>query len=85
MLNNIKFGYILLIANYLSIIIIGLLTKRKNKSTFNELKIDSTQKNSNFGTNLKFSIEGAVNTTLNVGAFVIIFSVVISIIKKDDV
>lgn len=82
MLNNIKFGYILLIANYLSIIIIGLLTKRKNKSTFNELKIDSTQKNSNFGTNLKFSIEGAVNTTLNVGAFVIIFSVIISIIKS---
>ena len=82
MLDNINFGYVLLIANYLSIIIIGLITKKSSKSLNNELINKPIYKESNFGINLKTSIEGAINTTLNVGAFVIIFSVIISIIKS---
>ena len=82
MLNNIKFGYILLIANYLSIIIIGLLTRKQSKTTNNIIINNKVEKETNFGLSLKTSIEGAINTTLNVGAFVIIFSVVISIIKS---
>lgn len=82
MLNNIRFGYILLIANYLSVLIIGLITKKQSKNLNNQVINNSTFKANNFGINLKTSIEGAINTTLNVGAFVIIFSVIISIIKS---
>ena len=81
-LNNIKLGYILLIANYLSVIIIGLITKKSSKNSNNQVINNSTFKVNNFGINLKTSIESAINTTLNVGAFVIIFSVIISIIKS---
>ena len=82
MLNNIKYGYILLIANYLSIIIIGILTKNSSKNMDKEFSNNILKKEMNFGINLKTSIESAINTTLNVGAFVIIFSVIISIIKS---
>lgn len=80
-LGDIKYGYILLIANYLSIILIGLFTRSKVKNlSKSEHKINSST--SSFGTNLKISIENAVSTTINVGAFVIIFSVIINIIKN---
>lgn len=82
-LGDIRYGYILLIANYLSIFLIGLFTrgKVKNLSTI-ENKI--TYSNYSFGTNLKTSIENAVSTTINVGAFVVIFSVIINIIKSSN-
>lgn len=82
MLNNIKFGYILLIANYLSSFIIGLITKKSSKNLKIQIENKIEFKEVNFGINLKSSIEGAINTTLNVGAFVIIFSVIINIIKS---
>ena len=82
MLNDIRYGYILLIANYLSTIIIGIITRNKK-----EIKNIPSKKvnfeNKAFGTNLKFAIEGALNTTLNISAFVILFSVIISIIKSN--
>lgn len=83
MLYNVKLGYILLIANYLSIIIVGFLTKKGSKNMYFTNKMKSTYKENPFGTNLKNSIEGAITTTINVGAFVIIFSVFISIIKSN--
>ncbi|VYT75325.1 sporulation integral membrane protein YlbJ [Clostridium tertium] len=82
MLNNVVYGYILLIANYLSIIIIGLITRRGthyNTMPDKNIKFE----NKPFGANLKFAIEGAINTTLNISAFVILFSVIISIIKSN--
>lgn len=83
MLNNIKYGYILLIANYLSSIIIGFITKKSSKSLKPQTEKKIPFKEDNFGTNLKNSIESAINTTLNVSAFVVIFSVIISIIKSN--
>ena len=83
MLNNIKYGYILLIANYLSSIIIGFITKKPSKNFKTQIDNGITFKESNLGTNLKSSIESAINTTLNVSAFVIIFSVIINIIKSN--
>lgn len=83
MLNDIKLGYILLIANYLSILIIGIFTKRKkykSQAILNEPKMS----NENFGANLRKSIDDALATTLNVGAFVVLFSVVIAIIKNNS-
>jgi len=83
MLSNPIYGYILLIANYLSIIIVGFLTKKKNAN----LNISSMSlppyKEKNFGAALKDSIESGISTTLNIAAFVIIFSVIISIIKDN--
>lgn len=82
MLGNQRFGYLLLIANYLSLIVIGLLTK--NKSTLNTREIKTTKsKSNNFGQSFKESIENALNTTLQIGGFIIIFSVLIGIIKNN--
>lgn len=85
MLGNIKYGFILLIANYLSPLIIGFFTK-KNTHEFNNsneypLKTGGSY---NFGVIIKTSIENAINTTLQVGAFVIIFSIIIGIIKNSS-
>lgn len=83
MLNDIRYGYILLIANYLSSFIIGFLIKSKGNSyshkNFSNPK--STISNS-FGSNLKTALENAINTTLNIFAFIILFSVIINIIKS---
>lgn len=83
MLNNIKYGYILLIANYLSSFIIGFLTKSKNN--YYKVKDFSKSKSNisnSFGINLKNALENAINTTLNIFAFIILFSVIINIIKS---
>lgn len=84
MLGNIKYGFILLLGNYLAPLIIGFFTK-KNTHEFNNsneypLKTDGSY---NFGIIIKTSIENAINTTLQVGAFVIIFSIIIGIIKNN--
>lgn len=83
MLYDVKLGYILLIANYFSIIIVGFLTRRNLKFNVSSSSLNNTYKELPFGVNLKNSIENAVTTTINVGAFVIIFSVLISIIKSN--
>ena len=85
MLGNIKYGFILLLGNYLAPLIIGFFTK-KNTHEFNNsneypLKTDGSY---NFGVIIKTSIENAINTTLQVGAFVIIFSIIIGIIKNNS-
>ena len=82
MLGNIKFGYLLLIANYLSLIIIGFITKRKD-SLSNLDNIMPHMPNKNFGQAFKDSIDNALTTTISVGGFIIIFSVVIAIIKNN--
>lgn len=83
MLNNIRYGYILLIANYLSSFIIGFLIKSKSsKFTPNNNPKPIVNTYNSFGTNLKNSLESAINTTLNIFAFIILFSVVINIIKS---
>ncbi len=83
MLYDVKLGYILLIANYLSIVAVGFLTRKSSKNITYLKKMESTYKENPFGTNLKNAIESAISTTINVGAFVIIFSVFISIIKSN--
>lgn len=85
MLGNIKYGFILLLGNYFAPLIIGFFTK-KNTHEFNNsneypLKTDGSY---NFGIIIKTSIENAINTTLQVGAFVIIFSIIIGIIKNNS-
>ena len=83
MLGNIKLGFILLISNYLSPIIIGILTLKKASTYCNEKPLISDNKTTNFGIALKNALEKGINTTLQIGAFVVIFSIIISIIKNN--
>lgn len=83
MFGNIKLGLILLIANYLSPLIIGILTLPKGKAIESQTQINSEFKKVSIGSALKTSIENSLNTTLQVAAFVIIFSIIISIIKSN--
>ena len=83
MLGNVKLGYLLLIANYLSLIIIGLFTKRKTTLYSSDKKL-SKPTTLNFGQALKNSIQNAITTTVSVGGFIILFSVIIGIIKNNQ-
>lgn len=83
MFGNTKLGFILLIANYLSPLIIGIFTIPRGNFSKESKEISSEIKKISIGSALKTSIENSVNTTLQVGAFVIIFSIIISIIKNN--
>lgn len=83
MLHSIKLGFILLIANYLSPLIIGIITIRKSNINRNQKNFKIEVKEVNMGTALKTSIDNGITTTLQVGAFVILFSIIISIIKNN--
>lgn len=82
MLGNAKLGYILLIANYLSLILIGLFTRKKINISSNKSSNLSKQ-SINFGQALKNAIDNALLTTIQVGGFIVIFSVIIGIIKNN--
>ena len=75
MLNNKTLGYILLIANYLSCILISFLTPYKKDILTNELPKSTNTKN-NFGEILKASLENAIKTCSIVGGFIILFSLI---------
>lgn len=83
LLGNISLGYILLVGSYLSAIFIGIITKKKR----NSIKISSLScpkcEVLNFGSALKNAIQNGINTTLSIGGFIIIFSVIISLIKNN--
>lgn len=82
-LGNISLGYILLVGNYLSIIVIGFISKKRvqNIKVTNQHIVKSKQPN--FGSAIKNSVENGINTTLSIGGFIIIFSVLITLIKSN--
>lgn len=83
MFGNVNLGFLLLIANYLSPLLIGLFTLPKEGTYIKQDILPSNPKEVNIGSALKTSIENSINTTLQVGAFVILFSIIISIIKNN--
>lgn len=83
MLNSTLYGYILLIGNYVSALFIGIILKPKNKPIFKNIKTNN-KTTVLFGDAMKSAIDNAISTTLNVAAYVIIFSVIISIIKNNE-
>jgi len=90
MLNSAFLGYILLISNALSCIVIGLILPTKktaNYSLSGNSSVAATQikENPNFGVALKNALEDATKTCLSIGSFVVIFSVIISIIKSSGI
>ncbi|EKQ53989.1 MULTISPECIES: sporulation integral membrane protein YlbJ [unclassified Clostridium] len=83
LLGNIYLGYILLIGSYSSIIFIGLLTKKKRTLLKASSQPCPKTEVINFGSAIKDAIQNGINTTLSIGGFIIIFSVVISLIKNN--
>lgn len=83
MLGDIRLGFILLIGNYLSPIIVGILTRNRGNNLSNLKEIPQSNTDINFGSAIKSAIDNGVNTTLQVGAFVVLFSIIISIIKNN--
>lgn len=82
LLGNVKYGYFLLISNYLSIFFIAILTIKKSSYNNNYKKKSLQSSNTNFGIVIDNAIKNSINTTLSVCGYVITFSVIISIIKN---
>lgn len=85
MLNNAIYGYIILSANYISALLIGFITLFKNKNTLSKSTFKSNNNNIPFSEALKISVENAINTTFSIGAYVILFSVLINIISNNSI
>ena len=83
LLGNLSLGYILLVGNYLSIIFIGFITKKKRNPIKSSSLSCPKYEIINFGSAIKNAIQNGINTTLSIGGFIIIFSVVISLIKSN--
>lgn len=83
LLGNVSLGYILLIANYLSPILIGIITKKNRNPIKSGSSHNHKYETINFGSALKDSIQNGLNTTLSIGGFIIIFSVIICLIKNN--
>lgn len=75
MLENKTYGYILLIANYLSCIIISFLIPYKKDNYLSEMSKKQNHKN-NFGEVIKSSLENALKTCAMIGGFIILFSLI---------
>jgi sporulation integral membrane protein YlbJ len=83
MLKSSYIGYILLFINYISCIIMGLLIPNKKLKYKNEPLKSKISESKNIGSIIKDSVEKSIKTCLSVGGFVIIYSVIISIIKSN--
>lgn len=86
LLKNKYLGYLLLISVYLSCIAMALIRSPKGDFviTKDAQNVQSKNLNSkNFGFVLKESINNAMMTSLNIGGFIILFSVIINIIKNN--
>ncbi|PRR84156.1 sporulation integral membrane protein YlbJ [Clostridium vincentii] len=82
LLGNVNLGYLLLIANYLSPLIVGFIIKKKGPHTSPEV-MGTYVNTKNFGELLKEALEKAINTTISIGGFIVIFSIIIGIIKSN--
>lgn len=82
MLGNKIYGYILLIANYFSCILMCFIIPNKDKFK-NSLNDDTTLTKKNFGDVLKSSLENAIKTCAIVGGFIIFFSLIKEILTNN--
>ncbi|SHJ55067.1 sporulation integral membrane protein YlbJ [Clostridium cavendishii DSM 21758] len=91
LLSNTYLGYLLLFTSYLSIFFMGFITLKKEKFKTplktNNINLDTniTSKKLNIGEAIKDSIQDALNTTLLIAGYVIIFSVIINILKTNPI
>lgn len=85
MMSSSKIGYILLVSNVLSCMFMGFIIPSNNYSYKTKNDNYSTPKvtDKNIGITLKNSIEDAVKSSLNIGGFIVAFSVITGIIKDN--
>lgn len=87
MMLNTKIGYLLLISNILSCILMGFIIPSKNSSFKIKNKNNNFSKpvitNTNIGIIFKNSIEDAIKNSLNIGGFIVVFSVITGMIKDN--
>lgn len=83
MLKNSGIGYLLLVSNYISCFIMALIIPQKNIYKKNSPTIMRAALNKNIGNIIKDGIEISIRICLSIGGFVILFSVITSIIKNN--
>lgn len=83
MLKNSLIGYILLLSNFLSCIIMGLLLPVKKSYKYHKPDKTHTDIFPNIGKSIKKSIENSITTCLSIGGFVTIFSVINNILRQN--
>lgn len=84
MLGSTYLGYILLLANYLSCFIMGLILPGR-PDMISVQRFVAPSGNHDFGSVIKESIDNSLKNSLSIGGFVIMFSVVNNIIKSSFV
>lgn len=83
MLKNSFIGYILLLSNFLSCIVMGLLLPAgKSYKNYDSNKTHNYV-HENMGTSIKKSIENSLTTCISIGGFIIMFSVIDNILKHN--
>lgn len=89
MLHSPFLGYILIISNILSCLIMGIIIPVKKEkpslSVSNKAITNIKIKDTNFGIIFKNALEDATKTCLSIGGFVVIFSVIINMIKSSNI
>ncbi len=83
MLGNPYAGYVLLLSNYISCIIVGLILPSRNTKMYRDFKKNFKISNKNIGESLKNSIDGAIKTCIGVAGFVILFSLLLNILRNN--
>lgn len=81
MLSNNKMGYIILLGNYISCLVMSFLLKakrRKDLISYKNIRVED--KNNNFGETMKESVIDSSKTTINIMGYIVLFSVVINLI-----
>ncbi|MGL6186786.1 MAG: sporulation integral membrane protein YlbJ [Clostridium chrysemydis] len=84
LLNNISYGYFLLISNYFSLFLIGLFTRPKNFKYTYKKQEKVIYRKVNFGRAMDTAINNSIKTTVTVSGYVVAFSVFISFFKNSD-
>lgn len=88
---NNKIGYTLLISHIISCILVGIIFRNWKKDSIHSSKFSNKEENRKqvsireFGEILGNSIKKSIYTILNIGGFVVIFSVIISILNSSGV
>lgn len=83
MLKSNSIGYLLLISNYISCFLMGIIIPGKASYDTYKKNMKNINSKNNIGNIVKESIESSIKTSMNIGGFVILFSVIISIIKSN--
>ncbi len=82
---SIKIGIILMAVHYVSFLMTVLLIRNKNFVRNDVVKIVNTETHISFGKLLALSVEKSAKSVINVGGYIVLFSVLIEIISKTGI